>query len=36
MKGGDARIADLSAAAEALGVVPGSAIADGFERKTTR
>jgi len=36
MKGGDARIADISAAAEALGVVPGSEIGDELERTRTR
>ena len=36
MKGGDARIADISAAAEALGVAPGSAIGGALERTRTR
>jgi hypothetical protein len=36
MKGGDARIADISAAAEALGVAPGSAIGGALERTPTR
>ena len=36
MKGGDARIADISAAAEALGVAPGSAIRGALERTRTR
>jgi transcriptional regulator with XRE-family HTH domain len=36
MKGGDARIADISAAAEALGVAPGSAIGGALERTRTQ
>jgi transcriptional regulator with XRE-family HTH domain len=36
MKGEDARIADISAAAEALGVSPGSAIGGAPERDRTR
>jgi transcriptional regulator with XRE-family HTH domain len=36
MKGGDARIADISEAAEALGVAPGSAIGGVLERTRTR
>ena len=36
MKGGDARIADISEAAEALGVAPGSAIGGALERTRTR
>lgn len=36
MKGGDARIADISEAAEALGVAPGSAIGGALEQTRTR
>jgi transcriptional regulator with XRE-family HTH domain len=36
MEGGDARIADISEAAEALGVAPGSAIGGVLERTRTR
>jgi transcriptional regulator with XRE-family HTH domain len=35
MKGGDARIADISAAAEALGVAPGSSFGGALERTRT-
>jgi transcriptional regulator with XRE-family HTH domain len=36
MKGGNARIADISAAAEALGVAPGSAISSTLDSSRTR